>query len=271
VSGVVERAARRATTASYWDRVADEWSAARRQTMWRTFSDQTNRVLLEDWLPARRVRRILKTDVFDEVISEGLYPLLARRAEEVIGIDIATRATAHAQRRHVGFRTVAADARRLPFDDGSFDVIVSNSTLDHFGSLDDLACSLGELGRVVRPGGMLVLTLDNLDNPVIALRSVLPFAWLRRVGLVPYFVGATCGPERLRALLEGAGFAVRDVRLVMHCPRTLAVAVGWLVDRYGSSGARRWYLRHLAAYERLGSWPTRKLTGYFSAVCAVRR
>jgi hypothetical protein len=83
-------------------------------------------------------------------------------------------------------------------------------------------------------------------------------------------VGSTCGPSRLRAVVTAAGFSVERVELVMHCPRVLAVAVAGVVGRFGSPRACRAYLRHLAAYERLGAWPTRRMTGYFTAVRAVR-
>ena len=172
--------------------------------------------------------------------------------------------------RHPRLATLATDARRLPFADRSFDAVVSNSTLDHFVTLDDMVVALRELARVTRPGGTLVLTLDNLANPVIALRSILPQGPLRWLGLVPYYVGATCGPRRLRELVAEAGFTVTRVEQIMHCPRVLAVALTRVVERYGSPEAQSRVLRHLAWYERLERWPTRDWTGYFTAVRAIR-
>ena len=75
--------------------------------------------------------------------------------------------------------------RHLPFAQGAFDGIVSNSTLDHFQSLDDLLVSLKELFRVLRPGGQMILTLDNLSNPIILLRNWLPLRLLKRLKIVP--------------------------------------------------------------------------------------
>jgi SAM-dependent methyltransferase len=185
-------------------------------------------------------------------------------------MDVAANAAAQATTRHPGLAALVADARRLPFADGSFDTIVSNSTLDHFVTLDELVVALGELARITRRGGTLVLTLDNLANPVVALRGVLPQALLHRLGLVPYFVGATCGPTRLRTLVGDAGFTVTCVEHIMHCPRVLAVALARLVERYGSPKAQRRLLRHLAWYEGLERWPTRVQTSYFTAIRAVR-
>ncbi len=47
-----------------------------------------------------------------------------------------------------GFLCVAADARRLPFGDGSFDIVFSNSVIEHVGSRDDQARFAAEIARV---------------------------------------------------------------------------------------------------------------------------
>ncbi len=52
-----------------------------------------------------------------------------------------------------------ADARSLPYDDASFDCCAFISVLEHVRRGDDDRV-LGELHRVLRPGGMLVLTTD---------------------------------------------------------------------------------------------------------------
>ena len=259
-----------AETSPQWEALAGDWGRRRPQTLWRTYCDLTHTALLERWLPEHRVERVLKTDLFDEVLTDGLYPVLARKAQHVVGMDVAASAAAQATTRHPGLAALSADARRLPFADESFDAIVSNSTLDHFVTLDELVVALGELARITRRNGTLVLTLDNLANPVVALRSILPQAPLRRLGLVPYYVGATCGPKRLRALVADAGFTVTCVEQIMHCPRVLAVALARVVQRYGSPEAQRRLLRHLAWYERLERWPTRVQTSYFTAIRAVR-
>jgi SAM-dependent methyltransferase len=264
---------RRAPTtydATHWEALAGDWGQRRPQTLWRTYCDLAHSALIERWLPAERVARVLKTDLFDEVLTDGLYPVLARKAEQVTGMDVAASAAAQAMVRHPRLTALSADARRLPFADGSFDAIVSNSTLDHFATLDDVAVSLRELARITRPGGTMILTLDNLANPVVALRSVLPLGPLRRLGLVPYYVGATCGPQRLRALVSEAGFTVTRVEQILHCPRVLAVALARVVERHGSPEMQRRLLQHLAWYERLERWPTREWTSYFTAVLAVR-
>jgi ubiquinone/menaquinone biosynthesis C-methylase UbiE len=53
---------------------------------------------------------------------------------------------------------VEADAAAMPFDDASFDLIVSNIGVNNF---DDAAAALGECRRVARPEARLVLTTNQ--------------------------------------------------------------------------------------------------------------
>ncbi len=264
------------TESQYWDALGRRWKQDGPEPLWRAHADAVNCALLRRWLPngddrAPRATRILKTDGFDEACGPGLLELLASHAATVVVMDISSATLGEARRRHPQLIGAASDVRRLPFAEGSFDVVVSNSTLDHFASFADLECSIAELHRVLRPGGELILTLDNPANPLVALRNGLPFAWLHRVGLVPYYVGATCGPRRLSRLLTHAGFDVADVDAVMHCPRVLAVACARILNGSASPKADHRFLSCLAAFERLSRWPTRFVSGYFTAVRAVKR
>lgn len=254
----------------YWNRVGEAWTVgAPLDRLWRDHSDAVNGALLVRWLP-ERAGLVLKTDLFDEAVGSGLI----RRIEahgRALGIDTSLTIARSAVERSEVHRAACADVRQLPFGDARFDAVVSNSTLDHFRSFEELALSLRELQRVLRPGGALLLTLDNLLNPLVALRNALPFPLLNRVGLVPYYVGVTCGPRRLRELLEASGFQVTTMDAVLHCPRVLAVAACRIVERSGSEWARRATLRLLAACEILSAWPLRYLTGHFVAVRAIKK
>ena len=240
-------------TSHDWDAVVRTWRETRGSSLLRAYSDEVNRRLLRRWLP-QDCGRVLKTDVFDEAVAEGLSPFLAGRAGAVVAIDASPAAVAAARRRHPGLDAHVADVRALPFEDGSFDVAVSTSTLDHFSSRADIDTALRELHRVLAPGGLAVVTLDNPWNPLVALRNALP---VRPHALVPYYVGATLGPRGLRAALARAGFAVEEVAAVLHAPRLAARAL-------------RPPLRLLLSAERLERWPTRFLTGQFVAARARR-
>ena len=124
---------------------------------------------------------------------------------------------------------------------------------------------------MTRPGGRLVITLDNRQNPVVALRTSKALAGVfRRLGIVPYELGATCGRRRLVGLLEDSGFTVEATEAIMHCPPQVASK---LADRFADgAGAdlEQRHLRRVLRFEALSNWPTRYLTGHFVAARAIR-
>jgi len=253
-----------------WDAVIEEWAAGEQYQLWRRHSDAVNTALLGRWLPKRPVARLLKTDLFDEAVTDGLYAVLAATADCVVGVDVSASVAAMAGRRHPGLVTETADVRRLPFDDDSFDTVVSISTLDHFESCEEIPVALREVTRVLCPGGQLLLTLDNLAQPAVWLRSILPQALMMRLGLIPYAVGKTLGPRRLQAACRAAGLQVEEATAVLHCPRALAVACTRWLERHASPQTQDRFLALLSAFELLERLPSRYLTGYFVAVRASK-
>jgi len=255
----------------YWDEVAKTWQRANTESLWRSYSDSVNTELFSRWLPNVRLENLLKTDLFDESLGDGLYPLLSSRAKNLFGIDLSQITVQAAKWRHPCLKAIAADVRSLPFATGMFDFIVSNSTLDHFQSQKEIVDSLRELHRALRAGGQLLLTLDNLANPVIAVRSFLPFPLLNRLNIVPYYVGPTFGPRRLCRYLQETGFEVHEVEALMHFPRLISVHMTRKLERRLDKYAKTRLVSLLMGFERLAKWPTRFLTGYFIAVRAIKR
>jgi O-antigen/teichoic acid export membrane protein/SAM-dependent methyltransferase len=252
----------------YWTRVFSDWEAEPPQRLWRRHNDAVDGRLFARLLPPVKVDRLLNTDLFGEALYSGLYWTLESRATSVVGIDVSVATARAAGRRFDGLRCVGADVRQLPFEDRAFDVVVSSSTLDHFESLEDVGATLREIYRVVDAGGYLLMTLDNRSNPAVALRNALPVRLLNRLGLVPYHVGAACGPSRLRALVESAGFDVIEVGAALHCPRLLAVAVCNLLERWASPSIQSRFVRCLMPFERLSALPTRFVTGHYVSIKA---
>lgn len=270
-----------ATKPEYWDRVGAEWRVRRPHRLWRDFTDHHQLGLILRWLglppaadgdrdDATSPDRLLKTDLFDEVAGRGLVQPLLAAGLIVTAIDISPVIVTEAAARHPGLRAVSADVRMLPFPDASFDTIFSGSTLDHFETSAEIQASLNELRRVIRPGGRLMLTMDNLANPIIRLRNSPLLSVLRGLGVVPYQVGVTLGPKPLVAAVEAAGFEVVEVTAVMHCPRAVAVAIAPLFERFPEAW-RTGFIRCLDACEWLQSLPTRWLTGHYIAIHAVAR
>lgn len=255
--------------AGYWERLGADWVGTTRQTVWRAHNDR----VVGGWLAAQGARkvdaRVLKTDAFEEAVGDGLSRLVIHSAPGSVVIDLARSVVTGACRRHAGLGGIQADVRRLPFADRSFGLVVSTSTLDHFPDAAQLEVALGELARVLQPGGALLLTLDNAANPLVALRNLLGAGWRERLRLTPYAVGYTCGPRRLRRLVRAAGLEVCEVTAILHCPRAPAVWLAGLVQRWRPAAAPAVH-RCLAAWEVWGRLPTRSLTGYFVALHARR-
>ncbi len=260
----------RAAERHRWDEAVAPLLESPAEALWRQHSDQVNAALIERWLPAGPCAALLKTDLYDEAMGTGLYPLLAARARCVAGVDVARAVLTAAVARYPDLAAVAADVRELPFAARSFDAVVSNSTLDHFASRDDIRASIAGLHRILRPGGRLLLTLDNLANPAVLLRNLLPFRLLHKLQLVPYPVGATYGPRRLARLLQQEGFEILDSAAALHCPRVLAIPLARRIQRAERPDSGPRFLQRLQRWERLDRWPTRYLTGYFIAFCARR-
>lgn len=53
-----------------------------------------------------------------------------------------------------------ADMRKLPYEDNTFDGVFSSSSIEHVGSMGDIAKAASEIGRVVKPGGIISLSTE---------------------------------------------------------------------------------------------------------------
>jgi SAM-dependent methyltransferase len=79
--------------------------------------------------------------------------------------------------------TIAAAGEHLPFSDASFDVVLCDNVVDH---AESPAGIVGELVRILKPGGLLYFTV-NIHHPVYALAAGVHSGW-RALG-VPYEIG----------------------------------------------------------------------------------
>lgn len=101
-------------------------------------------------------------DVLDIACGEGYgSALLAKTASSVIGVDISKEAVEHARQRYAvqtNLRFVEGSATAIPLKDASVDVAVSFETLEHLAEQDEM---LGELRRVLKPSGILIISSPN--------------------------------------------------------------------------------------------------------------
>lgn len=91
----------------------------------------------------------------------------AEAGARATGIDISeqnvSRCIEFARSRGAEALFLAANAERLPFAAETFDAIFANDSLEHFGNPEG---ALGELARVLRPGGSIFLFFTPWGSPL---------------------------------------------------------------------------------------------------------
>jgi SAM-dependent methyltransferase len=263
---------KRDLTSSYWDQAFDELNRSTPLDAWRDYMHRVYSRLMDCWLPCAERGDGLKTDLFEEALSP--HSLLPKMGPHSFGIDYSVAVVRAAQQRLQACGKpcplIVGDLRQLPIRSSSLQYVLSGSSLDHFPHHVDIAVCLAELSRVMVPGGTAIFTFDNPHNPVIWLRNHLPFNWLKRAGLVPYYVGATYTREMARRELEAAGFEVVDITCVAHAPRAAAIALIAILERLRWDHLARAISNILDVFEKLRYLPTRYHTGYYIA-CHARK
>lgn len=262
----------RSTSASstYWDRVAGAFK--RRRHYLDDFlagqKRQAHLTLLCDWAGDPAGKTVLKTDLFEEAFgSDGLLEAIAAAGAYPLGIDVSPAVAAEAKRRAApaACGLVVADVRALPFAPGSVDIVVSPSTLDHFPSHGGIAQALSAIADVLRPGGVLVVTLDNPRNVTYPLLRLAD-----RLGFTPYRLGATCTEGELELALAGVGLKATDSRTIIHAPRLLPTGLTALARVTRCSFIARFNVWFFERLSRLEGSSLQHLTACFVAVRAVK-
>jgi len=162
---------------------------------------------------------------------------LARSGGRTFGVDIDVPGLAAARRRFgagVGF--LCADGERLPFPDGSVDVVVLNMIYEHVVDPDAV---VSELRRVVKPDGLLYLGLGNrlgVDAYVRASGRADHYheRFRTRRGLRRLVTGLTVWDYTYTVIADPVGFAAEDVvpRAVARLPLPLVRLASPLLPTY---------------------------------------
>lgn len=147
-----------------------------------THADETSpwyRLVME-FLPPIEGKRILEIACG----RGGFSQFLGSRGASVCGADFSASALEIANRRLLRNPSLAdrvcyveADAQDMPFEENSFDIIVSCETIEH---VPDPRAAVREMYRVCRPGGSLYLTTPNYLN-LMGLYQI--YASVRHPGL----------------------------------------------------------------------------------------
>ncbi len=175
---------RRLETRRFFNAIAPNWASLRRE-------------VLGDLDPAELVREVMPAAALAADLGCGpgdLLPVLAERAQAVIGVDSSPSMLALAERRNAGLPVGVrmGELEHLPMADGEADFAVICLTLHH---LPDPAAALAEARRVLAAAGRLVV-VDFAPHEDESMRRRFGDRWLG------------FSREKLTDWLDRAGFAL---------------------------------------------------------------
>jgi SAM-dependent methyltransferase len=137
-----------------------------------------------------------------------------------------------------GYRFQLVDDIRLPFEDHSFDVVITNHVIEHVGERAQQMAHLAEIRRIMKPSGRGYLAVPNRWQVVEPHYQLAFLSWMPRPMRTPYLKLAgkgayyDCEPlavPELEDMLVDAGFAfenvcMRAMRLMFEIERPQAMA-----------------------------------------------
>lgn len=171
--------------------------------------------------------------VLDIACGDGaLGSVLARRGARVTGLDADRQMLAAAWRRagaeSVDLELVHGQAEALPFPDATFDRVVAVTVLCFVRHVDQ---AIGEMARVLKPGGHLVIGEFGRWSLWAAIRRMR--GWL---GAATWKLARFHAAKELRSLVEAHGLTVnQSIGSIYYPPIGLAAV---LLARFDASFAR---------------------------------
>ena len=153
--------------------------------------------------------------VLDAGMGGGrLVAALEARGWTATGVDSSAKMVELARSRlpSLGERLLVGDLSALPFPSGTFDAAVATGALEYVG---DLGRGLGELARVLRPGGRAVVSFPNYRSAHALWRRFVLYPAARLAKRIlplsrpaPMRPLHPISPSRFEEELAGAGFRI---------------------------------------------------------------
>jgi|YNPNPStandDraft_1061719.scaffolds.fasta_scaffold07497_2 methionine biosynthesis protein MetW len=146
--------------------------------------------------------KVLEVDCGPGVLAAKLRD----KGAQVTATDLSAVAVQRARAKGIPCTQVDIDSEPLPFADGSFDVVVSNSAIEHRFFHEK---AFDECIRVLKPGGRFIVCLPNIAHLICR--------WWVLTGRFPYIVNSPTDAMHLRffTVREAQALcAARGVRVI---------------------------------------------------------
>jgi SAM-dependent methyltransferase len=129
---------------------------------------------------------------------------LGKQGYDITGIDISGEAIAYGLKKYGDIRLEVQAAEVLPYEDESFDVVLSFDLFEHIARIDT---HVNEVWRVLRRGGYyLFQTPNKYSNIIYETLRTKSLQWRR-------YHPSLHSPRQLRRRLAGGGFETRFVKM----------------------------------------------------------
>lgn len=170
----------------------------------------------------------------------ALAARLSARGYRMTGLDPSAGMLAVMRRRAPEVAAVNASGTAIPFDSNSFDLVLTVAALHHVADAGDVAATLAEMVRVLRPGGRLLVWDHNPRNPY----------WRSLMARVPQDTGSErlIGEDELLYGLTRAGAQIIVCTQRGLVPEFVPARALALAQRVERAVERRSRLRAFAAH-----------------------
>jgi SAM-dependent methyltransferase/dienelactone hydrolase len=192
--------------------------------------DYANLEGIVEWPRMRWLRKVLaelrpESRVLDLGCGSGIPATREiARVHDVVGVDVSARRIELARRNVPGAEFIHDDIESLHFPQASFDAVVAFYVLDHLPR-ESHADVLGRIHGWLKPGGLLLLTVETEDEPGVTS------LWL---GVDMFFSCFDAGTTR--RLIREAGFETLDDAVETQIEGEREVTYLWVLARSTFSG-----------------------------------
>ena len=159
--------------------------------------------LISRMVPKTGVSRVIDAGCGTGELSENLF----NRGFDVIALDLGfesiKRAYSKFRKENISFPFIQGDIYRLPYEDSSFDAVVTSEVMEH---LEMPQNALKEAARIMRPGGYIIVSTPYRES----LRFTLCIHCNKKTPINAHL--HSFDEKTMETMLKEAGFSVETVK-----------------------------------------------------------